>query len=162
VDNNGFEHVELSKEETDAGAELDMAARIAGTFGLGKPDVRTVPALALAYLGDCIYELTVRTMLVEQGMSHVDGLNKKASEYAKAPTQSRLLRLIEDELSDDEMAAFKRGRNAKSGSVAKSGTVAEYRVATGFEALMGFLYLQGKNDRVLELIRLAFERDREK
>ena len=115
-------------------------------------DIRQIPALTLAYLGDAIYELIIRTTLVEQGMSHVDSLNKKASGYAKAPTQAKIFHIIEPELSEEELGFYKRGRNAKSGSVAKSGTVAEYRVATGFEALMGYLYLSGNIDRILELV----------
>ena len=115
-------------------------------------DIRQIPALTLAYLGDAIYELIIRTTLIEQGMSHVDSLNKKASGYAKAPTQAKIFHIIEPELSEEELGFYKRGRNAKSGSVAKSGTVAEYRVATGFEALMGYLYLSGNIDRILELV----------
>ena len=120
-------------------------------------DVRQIPALTLAYLGDAIYELILRTRLVEQGMSHVDSLNKKASMYAKAPTQAKIFRIIEEGLSEEELSYYKRGRNAKSGSVAKSGTVMDYRVATGFEALLGFLYLSGKQDRILELVKQGIQ-----
>ena len=115
-------------------------------------DVRQVPALTLAYLGDAIYELVLRTMLVEQGLSHVDSLNKKASGYAKAPTQAKIFRIIEESLSEEELGFYKRGRNAKSGSVAKSGTVMDYRMATGFESMLGYLYLSGKQERILELV----------
>jgi len=115
-------------------------------------DVRQVPALTLAYLGDAIYELVLRTMLVEQGLSHVDSLNKKASGYAKAPTQAKIFRIIEDSLTEEELGFYKRGRNAKSGSVAKSGTVMDYRMATGFESMLGYLYLSGKQERILELV----------
>jgi len=115
-------------------------------------DVRQVPALTLAYLGDAIYELVLRTMLVEQGLSHVDSLNKKASGYAKAPTQAKIFRVIEDSLTEEELGFYKRGRNAKSGSVAKSGTVMDYRMATGFESMLGYLYLSGKQERILELV----------
>ena len=118
-------------------------------------DIRQVPALTLAYLGDAIYELIIRTGLVEQGMSHVDSLNKKASGYAKAPTQARLFRIIEEKLNEDELSYYKRGRNAKSGSVAKSGTVNDYRMATGFEAMLGYLYLSGKIDRIMELVDIG-------
>ena len=136
-------------EEKIAQTEL-----IADSLKTGKvTDIRQIPALTLAYLGDAIYELILRTMLVEQGMSHVDSLNKKASGYAKAPTQARLFRIIEPKLGEDEISYFKRGRNAKSGSVAKSGTVAEYRVATGFESMLGYLYLSGRQDRILELVK---------
>ena len=115
-------------------------------------DVRQVPALTLAYLGDAIYELVLRTMLVERGLSHVDSLNKKASGYAKAPTQAKIFRIIEDSLTEEELGFYKRGRNAKSGSVAKSGTVMDYRMATGFESMLGYLYLSGKQERILELV----------
>ena len=116
-------------------------------------DIRQIPALTLAYLGVAIYELVLRTMLVEQGMSHVDSLNKKASGYAKAPTQAKIFKIIEECLTEDELGFYKRGRNAKSGSVAKSGTVMEYRIATGFESMLGYLYLSGQQDRILELVK---------
>lgn len=120
-------------------------------------DIRQIPALTLAYLGDAIYELILRTMLVEQGMSHVDSLNKKASGYAKAPTQAKIFKVIEECLTEDELGFYKRGRNAKSGSVAKSGTVMEYRIATGFESMLGYLYLSGRQDRILELVKLGIK-----
>ena len=124
----------------------------------GVQDIRQVPALVLAYLGDSVYELILRTRLVEEGMSHVNDLNKKASVYAKAPTQAKLFRLLEDILTEEEKAVFKRGRNAKSGNVAKSGTVTEYRTATGFEAMLGMLYLEGKTDRIVELVNYGIEK----
>ena len=119
----------------------------------GARDIRQIPALTLAYLGDAIYELILRTMLVEQGMSHVDSLNKKASGFAKAPTQAKIFRIIEESLNEEELGFYKRGRNAKSGSVAKSGTVMDYRMATGFESMLGYLYLSGRQDRILELVK---------
>ena len=118
-----------------------------------QPDIRQIPALTLAYLGDAIYELIIRTTLVESGMSHVNDLNKKASEYAKAPTQAKIYHALEEKLTEEEISVFKRGRNAKSGSVAKSGTVTDYRNATGFEAMLGYLYLNGNIERILELVK---------
>lgn len=126
---------------------------IEGMTENGERDIRQIPALTLAYLGDAIYELILRTMLVEQGMSHVDSLNKKASGYAKAPTQAKIFRIIEENLTEEELGFYKRGRNAKSGSVAKSGTVMDYRMATGFESMLGYLYLSGRQDRILELVK---------
>jgi len=128
----------------------------------GIPDIRQVPALVLAYLGDAVYELIIRTRLVEDGMSHVNDLNKKASAYAKAPTQAKLFHLLEEDLTEEEISAYKRGRNAKSGSVAKSGTVTDYRTATGFEAMLGMLYLEGKTDRIMELVSSGIARLEEK
>lgn len=130
-----------------------LSESICGKFDLKSRDVRQIPALTLAYLGDCIYELVIRTMLVESGKCHVNELNKLSSGYAKAPAQSAMMRTLEPMLTEEEMSFYKRGRNTKSGSVAKSGTVAEYRNATGFEALMGYLYLEGRIDRILELVK---------
>lgn len=116
--------------------------------------------LTLAYIGDCVYELTIRTLLVNKGNSPVNKLNKKASDLAKAPTQSKMINmLVEAELlTEEELAVYKRGRNAKSFSTAKNATVSDYRRATGFEALMGWLYLKGESRRALEIIKLAFDK----
>lgn len=132
-----------------------IAEQVIEVFGLKRQDVRQIPALTLAYLGDCIYELIIRTLLVEQGRCHVNDLNKRSSFYAKAPTQALMMHRIEELLTEEELSFYKRGRNTKSGSVAKSGTVAEYRTATGFEALMGFLYLEGRTERIFELVRIG-------
>lgn len=162
--NSEEELTNYSGSDSDADFENDSvevgsnpALQIADSFGLQLQDVRQIPALTLAYLGDCIYELTIRTMLVGEGYSHVNELNKRSSNFAKAPTQAAMMRVLEPLLSDEEMAFYKRGRNTKSGSVAKSGTVAEYRSATGFESLMGFLYLKGRTERIFELVRLGIE-----
>ena len=126
---------------------------ITGQFELPAKDVRQIPALTLAYLGDCIYELVIRTMLVESGIMHVSELNKAATGHVKAAAQKELLQRIEPMLDEEELAAFKRGRNVKSNSCAKNASVTDYRIATGFEALMGWLYLQGRTDRILELVQ---------
>lgn len=146
----------LVKRMTENGI-LGPAEQIMLGLGLKGKDVRTLPGLTLAYLGDCIYELVIRTMLVEQGMMHVSELNKVASSFAKASAQCAMFRAVEDKLSEEEMAAFKRGRNVKSSSTAKNATVADYRVATGYEALLGYLYLLNRFDRVLELVKLGVE-----
>lgn len=132
---------------------IDLLSAITGEFGLEKKDPRTIPGLTLAYLGDCIYELIVRSMLVEQGIMHVSDLNKAAVSHVRAGAQAKLMQDIEPELSEDELAVYHRGRNAKSASIPKNASVAEYRAATGFEALLGYLYLQGKIDRILELVK---------
>lgn len=132
---------------------FDLAGKICGEEGLEEKDPKTLPGLTLAYIGDCIFELVVRTTLVETGLTHVSELNKKSSSIVKAAAQAELLHSIEDKLTDEEMAVFKRGRNVKSSSTAKNASVIDYRVATGFEALMGYLYLSKKMDRILELCK---------
>lgn len=145
----------LMDELNNAGLTQSFSKMICDNFAYEGQDVRQIPALTLAYLGDCIYELVIRTMLVESGKCHVNELNKLSSGYAKAPTQAAMMHVLEPLLTEEEMSFYKRGRNTKSGSVAKSGTVAEYRSATGFEALMGFLYLEGRTDRILELVKIG-------
>ena len=133
--------------------DMDLLSAVVSAFGLEKKDPRTIPGLTLAYLGDCIYELIVRSMLVEQGIMHVSDLNKAAVSHVRAGAQAKLMQGIEQELTEDELAVYHRGRNAKSASIPKNASVAEYRAATGFEALLGYLYLQGKIDRILELVK---------
>lgn len=135
-----------------------MVKKITEAFDIKERDPRQIPALTLAYLGDCIYELVIRTMLVEQGLSHVSELNKAASSRAKAAAQAASLHNIEEFLTEEEMAAYKRGRNVKSAGIAKNATVIDYRTATGFEALLGFLYVNGQMDRILELVKLSEEK----
>ncbi len=138
-----------------------MIDKIIEQMNLKERDVRQIPGLTLAYLGDCIYELVIRTMLVERGMSHVSELNREASSRAKASAQAELLHKIEPFLSEEEAAAYRRGRNVKSASVAKHATVIDYRTATGFEALMGYLYLNNRIDRILELVMMGEQSDKE-
>lgn len=138
----------------DIGQDMDILTVITEAYGLDKQDVRSIPALTLAYLGDCVYEMVIRTVLVEQGCMHVSDLNKAAVAYVRAGAQAELMHRIEPHLNEEELSAYKRGRNAKSASVARSASVAEYRTATGFEALLGYLYLKGETDRILELVRM--------
>ncbi len=132
---------------------INIAEAITEAFGLVGRDIRQVPALTLAYLGDCIYELVIRTMLVERGLSHVSDLSKASVGYVKATAQKGIMMKIEPLLTEEELAAFKRGRNVKSSSSAKNASITDYRIATGFEALLGYLYLMGRLDRILELVK---------
>lgn len=127
-------------------------------LNLPEADIRTFSPLTLAYIGDCIYELVIRTMLIEAGNAPVNKLHKRASNLVKASAQKDLFRSIEDALSEEERAVFKRGRNAKSFTSAKNASISEYRIATGFEALMGYLYLNNQLDRLVELIKLGLDR----
>lgn len=138
--------------------QINLADSIIGSLGLESKDVRQIPALTLAYLGDAIYEIVVRTMLVEQGIMHVSDLNKTAVKYVKAASQKAMYLAVEAELSEDELAAFKRGRNVKSNSCAQNASVTDYRIATGYEALIGYLYLSDRFDRILELVRIGIDR----
>lgn len=116
---------------------------------------QTLPALALAYVGDTVYDLYVRTMLVRRGPMGAHALHLAASELVCAAGQAAALRRIEPLLSDQERAVYHRGRNAHSGTVPRHASVADYRVATGLEALVGYLYLTGADGRLGALMRAA-------
>ena len=118
-------------------------------------DIRTYSPLTLAYIGDAIYELVIRTILVEKGNTQVNKLNQRANRLVKASAQSEMIEKLKPHLTEEEMAVFKRGRNAKSYTMAKNATMSDYRRATGFEALMGYLYLTEQWERMLELIKLG-------
>lgn len=108
--------------------------------------------LVLAYMGDAVYELVIRSRVVKEVNMQVNKMHKKTTQLVKAQTQARMIMVLEEELTPEEHAVYKRGRNAKSATMAKNATMKEYRMATGFEALMGYLYLNGELQRMIELI----------
>ena len=113
--------------------------------------------LVLAYIGDSIYDLVIKTWVIEQGNMQVNKLNKKTSSIVKAESQSAMIGVIEPMLSEHEEAVYKRGRNEKSYTSAKNASIGDYRRATGFEALMGYLYLSGQYERMMELVKAGLE-----
>lgn len=118
--------------------------------------------LVLAYMGDAVFEVFVREMLVRKANVQVNKLHKRASSIVKAEAQARMIAAIKDELTEKEKSIYKRGRNAKSHTTAKNASVSDYRKATGFEALMGYLYLNGENKRMTELMEKAVRTELEK
>lgn len=121
-------------------------------FGIDQMDIRGYSPLVLAYIGDGIYDLVIRSMMVGKGNAHVNDLHRRTSQLVKAHAQSQMIGILRPELTEEEFAVYKRGRNAKSFTMAKNSTVADYRRATGFEALMGYLYLKDEMERMMELI----------
>lgn len=122
-------------------------------FHLEGQDIRSYSPLTLAYIGDGVYELIIRTILVKKGNCPVNRLHKKASSLVKAAAQSAIIEKIEEELTQEEHDIYRRGRNAHSPTMAKHATMADYRRATGFEALMGYLYLKEDYERMITLVR---------
>ena len=123
---------------------------------MAKP-IEEISTAALAYLGDSIIELCVRETLVQKGVSSAKNLNSTALLFVKAETQADAMKIILPILTDEENAAYKRGRNIGHTNTPKSATVGQYRMATGMEALFGYLYLKGEKDRINELFSLAYE-----
>lgn len=130
-------------------------------FELPDFDLKTYSPLTLAYIGDGIYDLLIRTILVEQGNTQPNKLHKRASALVKAQTQSQLAEILKEVLSEEEIRIYKRGRNAKSYTMAKNATMADYRRATGFEAVMGYLYLKGDIMRIIDLMKTGLEKLKE-
>lgn len=124
-------------------------------FDMEHVDIRSYSPLALAYIGDGIYDLIIRSMIVGRGNTHASQLHRQTSQLVKAQTQSEMIEVLLPGLTEEEMAVYKRGRNAKSPTMAKNATMADYRRATGFEALMGYLYLENQMERMMELIKTA-------
>lgn len=113
--------------------------------------------LVLAYIGDGVYELYVRNRLIEEFPSTPPSkLHKLSSAHVKAHSQSNSMLTIEPLLTEKELSVYKRGRNAKSATVPKNADVTDYRRATGFEALVGYLYLNKENERLNEIMQLAY------
>ncbi|MGF6952997.1 ribonuclease-3 family protein [Neobacillus sp. B4I6] len=121
-------------------------------------DVKQLNSLALAYMGDAIYETYVRRHLLYSGKVRPNHLHRTGTSYVSAKAQSQILFQMMDHklLDEEELAVVMRGRNAKSGTVPKNTDVQTYHYSTAFEALMGYLYLTGKKERLEELISRAF------
>ncbi len=136
---------------------IDFFDCVLGEFDLPKQDVRSCPPLTLAYIGDAIYELVIRSMVVASHHTQVNKLHKKSSDLVKAGTQAKMIAGLYDLLTEEERAVYKRGRNAKSHTAAKNADIQDYRRATGFEALMGMLYMTGQTGRMMELIKKGLD-----
>lgn len=126
---------------------------------LRQQDVKQLNALALAYMGDAVLEQRIREHLLLAGGVKPHRLHKEATSYVSAKAQSNIVhRLIEEDyLTEDELAVFRRGRNAKSGSVPKNTDVRTYKNSSGFEAILGYLFLLEAHTRVNEIIDYAIE-----
>src|SRR3954465_8325352 len=121
-------------------------------------DAKQLNSLALAYMGDAIFESYVRRHLLYSGKVRPNQLHRLATSYVSAKAQCRILfQFINDKLlTEEESAVVMRGRNAKSGTVPKNTDVQTYRYSTAFEALMGYLFLVGKLERLEELVEKSF------
>lgn len=138
--------------------ETGLNAYIKKQFGLDQDvDIRTVSPLTLAYIGDGIYELVVRSVMVARTNTRAGLLHRQTSQLVKAEAQSKMMDILLPQLTPEEESVYRRGRNAKSPTMAKNASVGDYRRATGFEALMGYLYLTDRTERLVELVKLAVD-----
>ena len=126
-------------------------------FGIAEVDIRTYSPLTLAYIGDGIYDLVIRSVVVGKGNTSAGELHKRTSQIVKAHTQAEMMEVLLPLLTEEEADIYRRGRNAKSPTMAKNATMSDYRKATGFEALMGWLYLQDEFERLVELVKTGVD-----
>jgi len=122
-----------------------------------KEEVDLLNPLLLAYIGDAIFELFIRVELFNRGNKNVKELNRKVKDYVMACAQSTIIKGLFPLLTEEEESILRRGRNAKSTNIPKSSKVIEYKYATGFEALLGYLFLLGRMDRLMELLKLSLD-----
>ncbi len=148
--------VEENKKEGQQGMEaLSVMEEMLKQLEVKKVDAKTYSPLALAYMGDAVYEIIIRTMIVSRANQQVNKYHKKASSYVKAESQAKMIIKLEPYLTEEEEAVYKRGRNAKSYTSAKNASIIDYRMATGFEALVGYLYLKNDWKRLMELLHIG-------
>ena len=127
-------------------------AYIKKKFEVPDVDIRTYSPLTLAYIGDGVFDLVIRSVVVGKGNTRPNQLHHRTSQIVKAHTQAVIIQYLEPMLTEEEADIYRRGRNAKSATMAKNATMADYRKATGLEALVGYLYLTDRFDRLVSLI----------
>jgi ribonuclease-3 family protein len=126
-------------------------------FDVPDVDIRTYSPLTLAYIGDGVFDLVIRSVVVGKGNTRANQLHQRTSRIVKAHTQAEIISYLEGQLTEEEADIYRRGRNAKSPTMAKNATMSDYRKATGLEALVGYLYLTDRFERLVELIKAAVD-----
>ena len=120
-------------------------------------DAKLLSPLVWAYIGDSVYELYVRTKLVNKSNAKPHKLHIESIKYVKAKAQADILKKINDNLTEDEKDIVRRGRNTENHHVAKNANIADYSQSTGFEALIGYLYLTKQDERLEEILKLCID-----
>ena len=141
----------------------NIAEIVIREFGIDDLSVDSYSPLVLAYIGDCVFEMYVRLVLISRGNMQVKKYHKDASRIVCAPAQAFMFHVIEEDLSEEEIGIYKRGRNSNPHSKAKNASRHDYMEATGFEALLGYLFLKERYERLTFLIKKslnAFEEER--
>lgn len=137
---------------------LSFLEKMKQEFSCEEKDIRTYSPLTLAFVGDCVFDLIIRTIIVERANRSPHDLHKMKSKIVKAQTQAELGEAIQEFLTEEEQSVYRRGRNAKSGSSAKNASIIDYRKATALEALVGYLFLMNQEDRILFLVKEGLEK----
>lgn len=126
-------------------------------LGIEKVNPESYSPLALAYIGDSVFDVMIRTIEVSKVNKQVNKYHRDVSKIVCATAQAKMILAILDKLTEEEQAVYKRGRNAKSYMKAKNASTIDYRNATGFEALLGYLYLKEDFKRLTDVVKIALE-----
>jgi len=135
----------------------DLESYMGEVFEMQEVDINSYSPLTLAYIGDSVYDLVIKSLIVSYGNKQVQKLHKETSNLVQASAQSQMMRTIQNSLTTEEQAVFRRGRNTKSVSPAKNQSITDYRRATGFEALIGYLYLKKDYKRLIDIIKIGLD-----
>ncbi len=141
----------------EEGIKQGMLGDILAAFPGKCQDIRSYSPLTLAYIGDAIYDLIIRTVVVERANRPANALHHITVKYVSAGAQAKIVEALMDKLTEEEFSVYRRGKNSKPHTTAKNASVGEYMKATGFEAVLGYLYLTDNMDRVLELVKEGVE-----
>ena len=139
----------------EASITMELDAYLCDVFQTEEQDIRSYSPLSLAFIGDCVYDLIIKSLI--KGNRPVNAMQKETSRLVQAAAQSAMMRVMQEHLTEEEHAVYRRGRNAKSVSPAKNQSITDYRRATGFEALIGYLYLKQNYRRIVDLIKTGLE-----
>lgn len=134
-----------------------ILSKIKSEFELGEQELNSYSPLVLAYIGDGVYELIIRTILVSENNCPVHKLHKKATHFVKASAQAQMITVLLERLTEEEQEVYRRGRNAKSHTIPKNADMGDYRKATGFEAVIGYLFMKEDINRIMELVKEGLE-----
>lgn len=141
----------------EKGVEWQFDTYMQEIFQMQEVEIKEYSPLALAYIGDSIYDLIIKSLVLNEGNRQVQKMHLRTSSFVQAKAQSQMMRGMQEHLTEEEHAIYKRGRNAKSVSPAKNQSVTDYRRATGFEALLGYLYLKKDWKRMLDLVKIGLD-----
>ena len=136
---------------------MNTQQRMSRALSYPVEDPRQIPALNLAYVGDTVYDLYVRAYLIHTHPETVHNLHVLSARMVCAQGQAQAFFALEPLLTEEEMAIYRRGRNAHSGTVPRNANVADYRVATGLETLLGHLWVLGREERIDQLMAVAVQ-----
>ena len=132
---------------------MELDSYLCEVFQTEEHDIRSYSPLSLAFIGDCVYDLVIKSLIIRKGNRPVNVMQKETSRLVQASAQSAMMRVMQEHLTEEEHAVYRRGRNAKSVSPAKNQSITDYRRATGLEALIGYLYLKKNYRRIVDLIK---------